>query len=237
MINSTGAGAPWNRDSLKSLLLACAVTVALWFVPLASLALYPLRLFVTFIHESSHAVTALLTGGRVAEIQIEPDASGVTLTYGGLGLLIVMAGYLGAAAYGAWLISLGRRPRVARTALYVSAAIVGLATVLAVRPWHNLFGFGWGLVISALLIWAGRRLSSVAAERTVMFLGVQCVANALFDLKTLVGLSSIPGGGPTTDAVLMSQIIPLPPVVWATLWSAAALGILWTALRPYWRRG
>ncbi|MCW3061028.1 MAG: Peptidase M50B-like [Capsulimonas sp.] len=236
MDNNAGAVAPMNRNSLKTLLLSCAATVALWFVPLASFALYPLRLFVTFIHESSHALAALLTGGRVAEIQIEPDASGVTMTYGGFGLLIVMAGYLGATAYGAWLISLGRRARAAHAALYASAAVVGLATVLAVRPWHNFFGFVWGLIIAALLVWAGRRMSALAAERTVMFLGVQCVANALYDLKTLVGLSTIPNG-PTTDAALMSQMIPLPPVVWAVLWSGAALGILWVALRPYWRRG
>ncbi len=36
-----------SRSALGSLLLACALTVALWFVPVASFALYPLRLFVT----------------------------------------------------------------------------------------------------------------------------------------------------------------------------------------------
>ena len=98
---------------------------------------------------------------------------------------------------------------------------------------RNGFGFGWGVVIAAGLLTAALRLSARAAELTAMFLGVQCVVNALFDLKTLVGLSSS-YDGPVSDAVLMSRIIPLPPMVWAALWSGLALVILGAALRPYW---
>ena len=221
-----------SRSALGTLLGACALTVALWFVPVASFALYPLRLFVTFIHEGSHAVAATLTGGTAYRIEIQPDASGDTLTAGGWGIVIVMAGYLGATAYGAALLALARRPGSARVVLAVSGLIVALLDLLLVR---NPFGFGWGLAIAAGLLLAARRLPARAAEWAAAFLGVQCVVNALYDLKTLVGLS-VPGG-PVSDAVLMSQIIPLPPVVWAVLWSGGGLAILFAALRPYWRDG
>jgi hypothetical protein len=223
-----------TRAGLTTLLWACAITVVLWFVPLASLALYPLRLFVTFIHEGSHALTALLTGGHVFRIVIDPDASGYTLTQGGWEPLIVMAGYLGATAYGAGPLALGRRPAFARPALSASAIWVGLLTLVFVRPWINPFGFFWGLAIVIALLLASWRLSARGTELLAMFLGVQCVVNALFDLRTLVGLSS-GFGGPPTDAVLMSQIVPLPPLVWALLWCCAALAVLAFALRPYWR--
>lgn len=221
-----------RRSALGTLLGACALTVALWFVPVASLALYPLRLFVTFIHEGSHALAATLTGGVASRIQIQPDASGDTLTAGGWGIVIVMAGYLGATAYGALLLALARRPGSARAVLAVSGLIVATLDLLLVR---NPFGFGWGIAIAAGLLLAARRLSARAAEWGAAFLGVQCVVNALYDLKTLVGLS-VPGG-PVSDAVLMSQIIPLPPVVWAVLWCGLGLAILLAALRPYWRDG
>lgn len=218
-----------SRAALHTLLLACAATVALWFVPFASLLLYPLRLFVTFIHEGSHALAAVLTGGVARQIFIQSDASGVTETGGGWGIVIVMAGYLGATAYGAGMLTLARRPGAARLALGLSGAMVAGLDLLLVR---NGFAFGWGIAIGAGLLVAARRLSGRAAELTAMFLGVQCVANALFDLKTLVGLSA--PRGPVSDAVLMSQIIPLPPVVWAVLWSVLSLGILLAALRPFW---
>ncbi len=219
-----------SRPALTTLLLACAASVALWYVPYASALLYPVRLFVTFIHEGGHALAATLTGGVAERIFIQPDASGVTQALGGWGIAIVMAGYLGATAYGALLLTLARRPGLARLALGLSGSIMVLLDLFLVR---NGFGWGWGIAIAAGLLLSALRLPARAAELTAMFLGVQCVLNALFDLKTLVGLS-VPGG-PVSDAVLMSQIIPLPPVVWAVLWGALSLGILWVALRPFWQ--
>ncbi len=226
-----------TRSTLSTLLLACALTVGLWFVPLASFALYPLRLFVTFIHEGSHALAAILTGGTVQQIVVQPDASGYTLTSGGWSGVIVMAGYLGATAYGAGMLALARRPGSARLILAASGVIIALIVLLDIRnllSLQNLFGLGWGIVIAAALLLAARRLSTRAAELTAMFLGVQCVVNALYDLKTLVGLSEN-YGGPESDAVLMSRIIPLPPIVWAVFWCGLAAAILGLSLRPYWR--
>ncbi len=206
--------------------------MALWFVPWASLALYPVRLFVTFIHEGSHALAAVLTGGAAENIVVQPDASGYTLTAGGWQIVIVMAGYLGATAYGAAMLALARRPGLARLVLGVSGGWIALLDLLLVR---NGFGLGWGIVIAAGLIVASRKLSAKAAEWAALFLGVQCVVNALYDLKTLVGLSTVVGG-PVSDAVLMSRLIPLPPLVWAVFWCLLALGILGAALRPYWKK-
>ncbi len=47
-----------SRAALGRLLLASGLTIALSFVPVASQVLYPLRLFVTLIHEGSHALSS-----------------------------------------------------------------------------------------------------------------------------------------------------------------------------------
>ena len=185
----------------------------------------------TFIHEGSHALAATLTGGHAFQISVMPDASGVTYTSGGFGPVIVMAGYIGATAYGAGMLALARRPGAARLVLGVSGAIVAFLDLMLVR---SAFSLGWGIAIAAGLLLAARRLPAKAAEPTAMFLGVQCVLNALYDLKTLVGLSTLVNG-PVSDAVLMSQMVPLPPIVWAVFWGLLSLGILGAALRPYWR--
>ncbi len=220
-----------SRPALGRLLLASALSVVISLIPVLAPVLYPLRLFVTFIHEGSHALAALLTGGQVAQIAVQPDASGVTLTSGGFEPVIVMAGYIGAATYGAAMLALARRPGTARFILGVSGAIVSLLDVFLVR---NGFGFGWAIAIAAGLLFASVRLSPKAAELAAMFLGVQCVVNSLSDLRTLVGLSTLVNG-PVSDAVLMSQIVPLPPIIWAVGWGAISLGVLGLALRPYWK--
>ena len=227
---STAPATP-SRSALGRLLLASALSVVISLVPVLSLALYPLRLFVTFIHEGSHALATVLTGGQVSQIAVQPDASGVTYTYGGFEPVIVMAGYIGAATYGAAMLALAHRPGTARLILGLSGVITAGLDVFLVR---NGFGFGWGLAIAAGLLFASVRLPAKAAELAAMFLGVQCVVNSLSDLRTLLGLSTL-ANGPVSDAVLMSQIIPLPPIVWAVLWGVISLGVLGLALRPYLR--
>ena len=222
---------PPSRSALGRLLLASVLSIVISLVPLLSPLLYPLRLFVTFIHEGSHALAATLTGGNPTQIAVMPDASGVTHSSGGWTPVIIMAGYIGAAAYGAAMLTLARRPGWSRFALGVSGVIVASLDFGLVR---NGFGLGWGIAIAAGLLLSAWRLPAKAAELTAMFLGVQCVLNSLYDLRTLIGLSTLVNG-PISDAVLMSQVIPLPPIVWAVLWSLLSLGILGAALRPYWR--
>src|SRR5258708_17331073 len=141
--NTLGDRNPPRRSGLNVLLLACAATLVLSLIPGASLLLYPIRLFVTFVHESSHPLVAGLTGGQVLEIRIEPYASGDTLTAGGLGPLIVMAGYLGATASGAWLLAVGRTKGPERVAVTVVAMNAGRAPPLLLKPGHNPVGLLW----------------------------------------------------------------------------------------------
>jgi len=53
----------------------------------------------------------------------------------------------------------------------------------------QLFGLFWGILITAGLLVAGLNLPKEAAGWTAAFIGVQCVLNALFDLRTLFTLS------------------------------------------------
>jgi len=223
-----------TKSGLNALLLACGLTLLIAYVPLASIALYPIRLFVTFVHESSHALTAIVTGGRVSEIVIHPDASGFTLTSGGYEPAIAAAGYLGATVFGAWLLALGRTPGRARIALAISALISGLATALFVHPGINLFGFLWGIAITVGLVVARNCLTAASAELLAMFLGLQCAINALLDLRTLVELTVYQGE--PTDAALMAALTGVPATVWALTWGALALVIVVVGIRPYWKQ-
>jgi uncharacterized protein (DUF1684 family) len=67
----------------------------------------------------------------------------------------------------------------------------------------------------------------------VSFLAVQCVLNALFDLKTVFFLSSPFAPTASTDAVNMAAATGIPAIMWSALWIVLALGILWMAMRLY----
>src|SRR6478672_10425520 len=94
------------------LLVATAITLVLWFLPYGNWIVYPIRLFVTFIHESSHALMAVLTGGSVQSLTISADTSGLTYSApSGFigGLLTSSAGYIGTTVFGVVMLYLIRK--------------------------------------------------------------------------------------------------------------------------------
>ncbi|MBA3805922.1 MAG: M50 family metallopeptidase [Acidobacteria bacterium] len=233
------------RPQVRTLLIATFITLALWFIPYAEILTYPFRIFVTFIHEGGHAIAALLTGNSVASLSVAMNASGETYTTEG-GLLsqifVSSAGYLGAMAYGALLLVLIRRAVAARIVLLASAAFIlvlttifGLWKPLSNGMWErfSLFTLIAGVVLSLGLVAIARYASARTASFFVSFLAVQCVLNALSDLKTVFFLSSPLGTSVPTDAVNMANATGIPSIFWAIIWIGIALLILSTAMRVY----
>ncbi len=222
------------RPPVTTLLIALALTVALWFIPFGDLIVYPFRLFVTFIHEGGHALAALLTGADVHGLQVAPNASGLVYTVGGgrlSGMFTASAGYLGAMAYGAALLVLIRRAVAARAVLLASALFVlGLTLAYGLS---SLFTVVAGTVLAGGLVAAARYAGPRLASFLVGFLAVQCVVSALFDLKALIALSSPFAPEVHTDADNMAHLTGLPELFWALLWTVLALAILAAALRAY----
>lgn len=64
-------------------------------------------MLVIAFHEFSHAITAVLTGGRVKSISLDPHEGGVTHMLGGNNAITLPAGYLGSSLIGALLIFCG----------------------------------------------------------------------------------------------------------------------------------
>lgn len=233
----TGPGTDSRMLGSRILLASAFLTVLLYFVPFAGYLTYPLRLLGTFIHEGSHALAAILTGGWVQSISIQPDGSGLTKTIGGIGLIISPAGYLGAMLYGALLVSLIKRGVSGKPLLLTTGVLVGLVTLgifLGMLFTGNLFGLFWGILLTVALGIAGWKLTPQAASWTAAFIGIQCIMNALYDLGVLFSLTTMGHGA--NDAANMQHMTWIPAPVWATLWIATALGMLWIVLCPSKRR-
>ena len=233
------------RPQAMTLLIAATISVILWFIPFAEVLTYPFRIFVTFIHEGGHALAALLTGNSVESLSVATNASGETYTtQGGLisQVFISSAGYLGSMAFGALLLVLIRKAVAARIVLLGSAVYVLALTVLfgLFKPLFTFvalsgipFTLVSGILISAALVLLAKFASARTASFFVSFLAVQCILNALFDLKTVFFLSSPFGTSVPTDAVNMANATGIPALIWSVIWIFVALGILWFAMRLY----
>ncbi len=233
------------RPQAMTLLAAAAISIVLWFIPYAELLTYPFRIFVTFIHEGGHALAALVTGNSVASLSVAMNASGETYTtQGGLfsQVLVSSAGYVGSMAYGALLLVLIRKAVAARLVLLGSAGLIFALTMIygLFKPLYSggsLSGIPFtlfaGIALTVGLVVLARFASARVATFFVSLLAVQCVLNALIDLKTVFFLSSPFGPNVPTDAVNMANATGVPAFFWALSWIALAFVILWIAMRLY----
>lgn len=182
------------------------------------LALYPVTLLVTFLHEFGHALGALLTGGVVEGLQINPDGSGYTITRGGSQGVVLMGGYLGSAVLGNLLFYIGARKRQrAQTTLIALAVLMALAGLIWFESFVStglLFGFAVVLyLIATKTDWE---------QDVLMFLGLAAVLYIIQDFNV----------GPKSDLAMYEQVVGiLPAEFWMFVWLGLAGFLFYLNLR------
>jgi len=89
---------------LYSAAVFLVVIFATWHLPGVRILVNPFKILTIGIHELSHVVAALLTGGTVLSITIDPNFGGCTPVEGGHAPTILSAGYIGSTFFGGVLI-------------------------------------------------------------------------------------------------------------------------------------
>lgn len=216
-------------ELLTTVALGAAILVA-WRLPYAEVVAYPFRLFATFVHELSHGLAAVVTGGRFDRFLVHADLSGTAWSAGGIRWIVASAGYVGCALAGNVLVVLAAR-RVSSRGLLVA---LGLALALACLAFvRNPFGLVTGLALAAALMFAGWRLAAGWRDAFLLVLAVQLVLDGFNSLLDLVVLSN--DAAVHTDARTLAELSGLPAILWAVSWSALSLAMLVVALRVAYR--
>jgi hypothetical protein len=173
------------------------------------LILYPVTLLVTYLHEFGHALGALLTGGAVEGMQINPDGSGYTVSRGGNPAVILMGGYLGSAILGNLLFRIGVKHKAqTQTTLITLAVLMALSGII----WFESF------ISTGILFAFAVSLYFIAKKTTwdqdvLMFLGLAAVLYIIQDFNV----------GPKSDLAMYEQVVGIfPSQVWMYLWLGVA---------------
>lgn len=200
-----------------------AAIAAVYAVPYAGYALYPLLLAATVVHELAHAVAALVTGGEVGAIALAPDGGAATVHDGGAIAVIAGAGPLAPALIGAALLAVVDRPRARRAVLGALAAAVALGAALWLRGGFALAcGLGAAGGFAALGL-AGDRVARPATVVVGLGVGLAWLARReeLFALT-----ASTPHGRIPTDVQTLAAAAGGPPSTWAWVVIAASLALV-----------
>jgi hypothetical protein len=177
---------------------------------------YPFRLFVVFLHEISHGIAAVATGGEIVAIAISPDEGGVCLTRGGWPFLILNAGYLGSLLFGALFLLLGARRRSAAPVVAAIGAFTLVATLLYVR---SVFGFAYCLLMGLAFLVVATKLPSEVSEVVLAAIGAMSALYAVADMTS----DAIVRHAAASDAAQLAQATGLPTLLWGVLWIAASV--------------
>lgn len=197
-----------------------AVALVLW----DSFVVYPFRIFVVFLHEISHGLAAVLTGGAIESIGLSFDEGGVCRTRGGSAFLILNAGYLGSLAWGATFLVLGERRRHSRTAIALIGAFTLVVTLFYVR---TLFGFAYGLAAGFALLGVAAKLRPAVSEILLAAIGATSVLYAVWDVASDVLFRH----SNQSDAAALAELTGIPAIVWGVAWITLSLGVLVCVVR------
>ncbi|MBK8598473.1 MAG: M50 family metallopeptidase [Holophagales bacterium] len=210
----------WKR--LLVPLLLGVVVYLFW----STIFVWPLRLFVVLLHEVSHGLAAVLTGGRIVSIELSPQEGGLCTSAGGWPFVISSAGYLGSALFGAFFLVLGvgGKPRTHRMATGLLGAALLALTLVYVR---SAFGFVYGLAAGVLLLGVARWLPEGASSFVLRLLGVTSLLYAPWDIVSDLILRSVPA----SDASALARMTGIPALAWGVLWLAASVLIGLAAIR------
>jgi len=106
-LNNTDTTTPTGLRPIEDQLLTLYLTVvflvavvATWFLPGLRTLIAPLKLYVISFHELCHMMAAILSGGKVTSVVIDPMLGGCTRVDGGHPAIILSAGYFGSTVIG-----------------------------------------------------------------------------------------------------------------------------------------
>ncbi len=200
----------WKLISVLALMFI--LILIFWNTPFV----YPVKIFVVLLHEMSHGLAAVMTGGRIAKIELSQLEGGACWSAGGIELLVLPAGYLGSMLFGGLILAAASRSKFDKFISGIVGLAVFLITLFFVR---NLFGLIWGLLFSIAMIAAAVFAPGFINDFILKFIGLTSILYALLDIKSDLIQRTVQG----SDAYQMSRIIPLPSIVWGIIWIIIAM--------------
>ncbi|OAA67931.1 hypothetical protein SPI_00126 [Niveomyces insectorum RCEF 264] len=196
---------------------AYIVAIALlWNIPYVRYVLWPFKMLVIAFHEFGHAITAVLTGGRVLSISLDPNEGGVTEMKGGRAALTLPAGYLGSSLIGALLIFCGFDIVASKVASIVLGVCFLLTLWWGKRNWLTIVTvlLAVGLLVACWFIVHAEPLRFV-----VLFIGVMSSLYSAWDICDDLILRKVN----SSDASVFAQRYGGSSQCWGVLWSIISL--------------
>ena len=220
-----------TKQQKKNLELGIAIFISLLTILLwKSIIIYPVKVFVVLLHEMSHGLAAILTGGKIIKIIITPELGGETVTTGGLKFIIASSGYLGSLFFGAMLFYSAYNKKFS---MWFNTILSIMILLFTVNFLEGSFTIIFSLAFALLLFLSPRVLNDLIHSYAMKILGLISSLYILIDIKEdLITLRILP-----SDAQMLADITGIPAFVWGLLWLAVTAVIIYYMYRFSYKKG
>jgi hypothetical protein len=179
----------------------------------------PLKILVVFLHELSHGLAAVLTGGEIVELSLSPQQGGHAVTRGGSRFLILSAGYLGSLVMGVILLSIALRTKADRAAMMACGVIMLGVTVLYIR---DLFPLAFCTASGLAMCATSRFLNNNINDLALRVIGLSSLIYVPYDIFD----DTIRRSSQRSDAYMLAEVVGGPTVFWGGLWFILSLCVI-----------
>lgn len=187
------------------------VSVILAFFFWNSYVLFPVKLFVVLLHEVSHGIAAVLTGGSIKAIQISLKLGGYCITRGGNEFIIASSGYLGSLILGSTLFITSYDFKLNKI---VCTFFAGFFIIITASFISSDIGIIFTLLISAYLIISPRFFNRVVHIFLIRLIGILSAFYVFVDIKDDLLLNTTR----VTDATSLEIATGVSSVYWGLIW-------------------
>lgn len=184
----------------------------------------PLKVLIVFLHEISHAIATLLTGGSVLGLTIDPMQGGMVISQGGNRFLILTAGYVGSLIIGALLMIAAVRTHWDRIVLGGLGLVLLAVTGLYVR---DFFAIGFGMVTGLLMLCVARFLPRDVNDLSLRVIGLTSMIYVPLDIYS----DTIARSHLLSDARMLAEEFGGTATLWGWAWLIISLAVIVLTLR------
>ena len=174
---------------------------------------------------------ALVTGGQIDRIILDPNQGGACYCPGGDPFMTLTAGYLGSLAWGILLAVVGKHKKIDTRYLTMLLAFAIIALTIAYL--QNFFGILFGLMFGLSLLFIAIEFTRSQNQNVQLILGLTSCFYAVLDIKSDI----LDHPELRSDAAMLTDLTGVPIVFWGGLWITIALFscfklILWLYRNP-----
>jgi len=190
---------------------------------------YPFVVITTFLHEISHALAFVMTGGTVLEFNVHADGSGTVPGYDGSLFFIFSSGYVGSCLLGSMLYLLAARTHWDRWILgFFGVGVLALTIGFSGNSFSLFFSLITAIVALGLAKFAPRQI----CDFLIRFIGLSSMLYPVNDMYRSIILNS----NLRTDAVMLAEKVGGSSIIWGLLWMIVSLAIIALTLKLSFKR-